>query len=71
MGLSQTTLILICFVLLVYIAFIITISYTAENLRNVIHQYVQLDSALSKFISTGAELYPSGRYKQIYIYDIT
>ncbi len=53
MGLSQTTLILICFVLLVYIAFIITISYTTGNLSNMLNQYMQFDSSLYNLISTG------------------
>ncbi len=55
MGLSQTTLILICFVLLVYIAFIITVSYTTGALRNVLDQYLNLDSALYNLISTGTD----------------
>jgi hypothetical protein len=55
MGLSQTTLILICFVLLVYIVFIITVSYTTGTLRNDLDQYLKLDSALYNLVSTGTD----------------
>jgi hypothetical protein len=54
MGLSQTTLILICFVFLVYIAFIISVNYFSGNSRNVLEQYLNLDSALYNLVSTGS-----------------
>ena len=63
MGLSQTTLILICFVLLVYIAFIITVSYTTGALRNVLDQYLNLDSAIYNLISTGTDYIHQARYR--------
>lgn len=54
MAISQTTLILISFVLLIYIAFIISISYFSQTSKNILDQYLNLDSALYNLISTGA-----------------
>ncbi|HXT83214.1 MAG TPA: hypothetical protein VN704_02610 [Verrucomicrobiae bacterium] len=53
MALSQTTLILICFVLLIYIAFIMSVSYFSGNSKNILDQYLNLDSALYNLVSTG------------------
>ncbi len=55
MGLSQTILISLCFVLLVYIAFIITISYFTGNASNVLDQYLKVNSGLYNRISTGTD----------------
>ncbi len=55
MGLSQTILISLCFVLLVYIAFIITINYFSENANNAFDQFLKLDSVLYNRISTGTD----------------
>jgi hypothetical protein len=55
MGLSQTILISLCFVLLVYIAFIITINYFSGNVNNAFDQFLKLDSALYNRISTGTD----------------
>jgi hypothetical protein len=53
MGLSQTVLISLCFVLLVYLAFIITINFFTGNANNVFDQFLKLDSVLYNRISTG------------------
>src|SRR6185437_6449883 len=53
MALSQTTLILICFVLLIYIAFIMSVCYFSGNSKNILDQYLNLDSALYNLVSTG------------------
>jgi hypothetical protein len=53
MGLAQTILIAVCFVLLVYIAFIITINYVVPNPNNALDQFLKLDSGLYNSISVG------------------
>jgi hypothetical protein len=49
----QTILVALCFVLLVYIAFIITINYITGNENNPFNQFLKLDSGLYNSISTG------------------
>ncbi|MGN6348871.1 MAG: hypothetical protein ACTHLL_03870 [Candidatus Nitrosocosmicus sp.] len=53
MSLAQTALIAFCLVLLIYIAFIITINYFAPNGNNALDQFLKLDSGLYNSISTG------------------
>jgi hypothetical protein len=50
---SQTILISICLVILIFIASIITISFTIGDMKNVFEQSSKLDSELYKRISTG------------------
>ncbi len=50
---SQTILISICLVILIFIASIITISFTIGDMKNVFDQSSKLDSELYKRISTG------------------
>ena len=49
----QTILVALCFVLLVYIAFIITINYITGNESSPYNQFLKLDSGLYNSISTG------------------
>src|SRR5919107_5281872 len=49
----QTILVALCFVLLVYIAFIITINYIKGNENSPFNQFLKLDSGLYNSISTG------------------
>jgi hypothetical protein len=49
----QTILVALCFVLLVYIAFIITINYITGNDNSPFNQFLKLDSGLYNSISTG------------------
>jgi hypothetical protein len=49
----QTILVALCFVLLVYIALIITINYITGNENNPFNQFLKLDSGLYNSISTG------------------
>jgi hypothetical protein len=49
----QTILVALCFVLLVYIAFIITINYITGNENSPFNQFLKLDSGLYNSISTG------------------
>jgi len=52
----QTVLVALCFVLLVYIAFIITINYfSIGNANNPFNQFLKLDSGLYNSISTGTD----------------
>jgi hypothetical protein len=51
----QTVLVALCFVLLVYIAFIITINYFIGNANNPFNQFLKLDSGLYNSISTGTD----------------
>jgi hypothetical protein len=53
MSLAQTALIAFCLVLLIYIAFIITINYLAPNGNNALDQFLKLDTGLYNTISTG------------------
>ena len=49
----QTVLVALCFVLLVYIAFIITINFFIRNQNSPFNQFLKLDSGLYNSISTG------------------
>ncbi len=49
----QSVLVALCFILLLYIAFIITINYFVENENNAFNQFLNLDSGLYNSISTG------------------
>ncbi|MBA3978385.1 MAG: hypothetical protein H0X50_09385 [Nitrosopumilus sp.] len=51
---TQTILISLCIVILVYIAIIITLSFTIGDMRNIFDQSLKLDSELYNRLSTGA-----------------
>ena len=50
---SQTILISLCLVILIFIASIITISFTIGDMKNIFDQSLKLDSELYKRVSTG------------------
>ena len=52
----QTVLVALCFVLLVYIGYIITLNYfSIGNANNPFNQFLKLDSGLYNSISTGTD----------------